>query len=174
MHLINYLTKYLSIYKQFEGDVEKAIEEINQHGSVNKTVQSFENQKINKKPKSIENTKLIKSVSSKDGKKESTISNDDMGVVGQLVLMNNLLREYNEVTLNFYNENLFVPNLNLIDDSPFVIKSFIYLVCSFNNSLVQFKKLIDDNFSNSEKEESNEFIKDMVAHFIDYYKVQNK
>ena len=166
--------KYLSLYREFKGDVEKAIEVINQYGSVNKTVQSFDNQKVNKKSKFIENIKMSKRGSSKDGKKESTISNDDVGVVGQLVLMNNLLREFNKVTLNFYNENLIVPNQNLIDDSPFVIKSFIYFVCIFNNSLIQFKKLIDDNFSNSEKEESDDFIKDMVVYFIDYYKVQNK
>lgn len=166
--------KYLSIYKEFKGDVEKAIEVINQYGSVNKTVQSFENQKVNKESKSIENINMNKKGSSKDGKKESTISNDDVGVVGQLVLMNNLLREYNKVTLNFYNENLIVPNQNLIDDSSFVIKSFIYLVEVFNISLAQFKVLIDDNFSNSEKEESDKYVKDMVARYADYYKVQNK
>jgi len=166
--------KYLSLYREFKGDVEKAIEVINQYGSVNKTVQSFDNQKVNKKSKFIENIKMNKRGSSKDGKKESTISNDDVGVVGQLVLMNNLLREFNKVTLNFYNENLIVPNQNLIDDSPFVIKSFIYLVSVFNISVAQFKVLIDDNFSNSEKEESDKYIKDMVARYADYYKVQNK
>jgi hypothetical protein len=41
--------KYLSLYREFKGDVEKAIEVINQYGSVNKTVQSFDNQKVNKK-----------------------------------------------------------------------------------------------------------------------------
>jgi len=53
--------KYLSIYKYYEGNVEKSIQEINKHGSVNKTVQFLEKEKLGSKPSFVKKN-TIKSI----------------------------------------------------------------------------------------------------------------
>lgn len=89
---------YLSIYKQNDGDIEKAIADVKKHGSVNKTIKYYERIKLNKKYSS-------KTIQVRNNEEKILVpQTEEEGLKSRMNIITFYANQLNLNCMNFYEE----------------------------------------------------------------------
>lgn len=164
--------KYLSIYKENEGDVEKAIIEINKHGSINKTAQFYESQKVSKKIKEIDKVVKTKRDSLLKVKMQSDTKKCKKRIVEQLDLIDQHAYEFNGEVLAFLKEYSGNSINELYEEANRFYKTVELVGCCYLNTIDYSKKLIESSLPKSEQDNLDWFIKAMIKHLSKPYEIK--
>lgn len=156
--------KNLSIYKENDGDVEKAIAEINKYGSVNKTAQFYESQKVSKKIEVIDKIVKTKRDTLLKAKMQSDTTKRKKRVVEQLDLIDQHAYEFNGEVLAFLKEYSEDSINELYEEANRFYKTIELVGCCYLNTIDYSKKLIESSLPKSEQDNLEWFIKAMIKH----------